>query len=69
MSLASAPRARTGPATEASTAPNCSTAASTLYGAEQRMVFGANTYREFIHMLADSTEESDVPLRRTAASR
>jgi hypothetical protein len=33
------------------------------------MVFGANTYREFIHMLADSTEESDVPLRRTAASR
>jgi hypothetical protein len=32
-----------------------------LYGGEQRMVFGANTYREFTHMLADSTEESDVP--------
>jgi dihydrofolate reductase len=31
-----------------------------LYGAEQRMVFGANTYREFTQMLADSTEESDV---------
>jgi dihydrofolate reductase len=31
-----------------------------LYGTEQRMVFGANTYREFAQMLADSTEESDV---------
>ena len=31
-----------------------------LYGSEQRMVFGANTYREFTQMLADSTEESDV---------
>ena len=31
-----------------------------LYGTEQRMVFGANTYREFTQMLADSTEESDV---------
>jgi dihydrofolate reductase len=30
------------------------------YGAEQRMVFGANTYRLFERMLAESTEESDV---------
>ena len=34
-----------------------------LYGEEQRMVFGANTYRAFARMLASSTEESDVPLR------
>ena len=31
-----------------------------LYGAEQRMVFGANTHRAFAHMLASSTEESEV---------
>ena len=31
-----------------------------LYGAEQRMVFGANTYRAFVRMLASSTEESEV---------
>jgi dihydrofolate reductase len=31
-----------------------------LYAAEQRMVFGANTYRQFARMLASSTEESDV---------
>jgi dihydrofolate reductase len=31
-----------------------------LYGAEQRMVFGANTYRAFARMLAASTEESEV---------
>ena len=31
-----------------------------LYGAEQRMVFGANTYRAFAQMLATSTEESEV---------
>jgi dihydrofolate reductase len=31
-----------------------------LYGEEQRMVFGANTYRAFARMLAASTEESDV---------
>jgi dihydrofolate reductase len=31
-----------------------------LYGAEQRMVFGADTYRLFARMLASSTEESDV---------
>jgi dihydrofolate reductase len=29
-----------------------------LYDAEQRMVFGANTYRAFAQMLASSTEES-----------
>jgi RibD domain-containing protein len=33
------------------------------YGEEQRMVFGANTYRAFAQMLASSTEESEVPLR------
>jgi dihydrofolate reductase len=31
-----------------------------LYAEEQRMVFGANTYRAFAQMLAASTEESDV---------
>ena len=31
-----------------------------LYDADQRMVFGANTYRAFERMLASSTEESDV---------
>ena len=31
-----------------------------LYGAEQRMIFGANTYRAFARMLASSTEESEV---------
>jgi dihydrofolate reductase len=31
-----------------------------LYRTEQRMVFGANTYREFVQMLSSSTEESEV---------
>ncbi|MFD4235809.1 dihydrofolate reductase family protein [Streptomyces sp. NPDC058542] len=31
-----------------------------LYGAEQRMVFGAHTYREFVRLLGPSTEESGV---------
>jgi dihydrofolate reductase len=31
-----------------------------LYDAEQRMVFGANTYRLFVRLLASSTEESEV---------
>jgi dihydrofolate reductase len=31
-----------------------------LYGEEQRMVFGANTYRAFTRMLASTTEESEV---------
>src|ERR1700750_2296899 len=31
-----------------------------LYGAEQRMVFGANTYRAFAQMLASSAEDSEV---------
>lgn len=31
-----------------------------LYNDEQRMVFGANTYRAFAEMLASSTEDSDV---------
>ena len=31
-----------------------------LYGGEQRMVFGATTYRQFVQMLGESTEESDV---------
>jgi dihydrofolate reductase len=31
-----------------------------VYGADQRMVFGANTYRAFARMLASSTEESEV---------
>jgi dihydrofolate reductase len=31
-----------------------------MYGAEQRMVFGANTYRAFAQMLASSAEDSEV---------
>jgi dihydrofolate reductase len=31
-----------------------------LYDVEQRMVFGANTYRAFARMLAASTDESEV---------
>jgi dihydrofolate reductase len=31
-----------------------------VYDTEQRMVFGANTYRAFAQMLASSTEESEV---------
>ena len=31
-----------------------------LYDQEQRMVFGANTYRQFVRLLGSSTEESDV---------
>ena len=31
-----------------------------LYHREQRMVFGATTFREFVGMLATSTEDSDV---------
>jgi len=31
-----------------------------VYGGEHRMVFGANTFREFVSMLAASTEGSEV---------
>jgi dihydrofolate reductase len=31
-----------------------------LYGDEQRMVFGANTYRDFARMLATASNESEV---------
>jgi dihydrofolate reductase len=31
-----------------------------LYDAEQRMVFGANTYRQFVRLLGSSTAASDV---------
>ena len=31
-----------------------------VYGGEQRMVFGANTFRAFVQMLASSTEDSGV---------
>ena len=31
-----------------------------MYDAEQRMVFGANTYRQFVQLLPASTEESGV---------
>ena len=30
------------------------------YDAEQRMVFGATTYREFVELLGSSTEESEL---------
>jgi dihydrofolate reductase len=32
-----------------------------LYAAEQRMIFGATTYRAFARMLASSSAESEVP--------
>jgi dihydrofolate reductase len=31
-----------------------------LYGEEQRMVLGANTFRQFVQLLGPSTEESEV---------
>src|SRR3954463_11375556 len=31
-----------------------------LFGEKQRMVFGANTYRQFVQMLGSVTEESGV---------
>ena len=31
-----------------------------VYGGEHRMVFGATTFRQFVQMLAESTEESEV---------
>jgi dihydrofolate reductase len=31
-----------------------------VYDAQQRMVFGANTYRQFVQLLAMSTEESEA---------
>ncbi|WP_448616626.1 dihydrofolate reductase family protein [Modestobacter sp. URMC 112] len=31
-----------------------------LFGDEQRMVFGATTFRQFVQMLSSSTEESEV---------
>jgi len=31
-----------------------------LFGEEQRMVFGATTFRDFVQMLSESTEESEV---------
>jgi dihydrofolate reductase len=31
-----------------------------LYGEQQRMVFGANTYRMFVRFLSENTEESEV---------
>jgi dihydrofolate reductase len=31
-----------------------------LYSEEQRLVFGANTYRQFVRLLGPSTEESEV---------
>jgi dihydrofolate reductase len=33
-----------------------------LYDAEQRMVFGANTYRQFVELLDPSTEAANDPL-------
>ena len=52
--------AATGAATGVSKAPSCSTTALPCTATEQRMVFGANTYRAFARMLASSTEESEV---------
>ena len=32
-----------------------------LYDGEQRMVFGATTFRQFVQMLAEATDESEAP--------
>ena len=53
-------RRATAAATGASRVPSCSTTVSPSTSPEQRMVFGANTYRAFAEMLAASTEESEV---------
>ncbi len=37
-----------------------------LYGAEQRMVFGANTFRAFVEMLASSTGRSTATSRSSS---
>jgi hypothetical protein len=50
----------TGLATGVSKAPELLDHRLALYGAEQRMVFGANTYRAFVRLLALSTEESEA---------
>ena len=54
------PPAATGPATGGKQGPELLDHRLALYDEEQRMVFGANTYRAFVGMLASSTEESDV---------
>jgi hypothetical protein len=50
--MASAPPAATGPAT--GERPELLAHRLALYSDEQRMVFGANTYRAFARMLASS---------------
>ena len=40
-----------------------------LYGAEQRMVFGANTYRAHVQMLASGIEESELSDRWVTGMR
>jgi hypothetical protein len=57
---ASAPPMATGPATGASKGPELLDHRLAVYDQEQRMVFGANTYRAFAQMLASSTEDSEV---------
>src|SRR5215210_5936238 len=58
--MASAPpAAATGAATGASRAPSCSSTLA-LYSEEQRMIFGANTYRLFAQFLASEPEDSEV---------
>ena len=46
----------TGAATGASRAPSCSTTVSPSTTQEQRMVFGATTFREFVAMLGQSAD-------------
>ena len=46
----------TGAATGASRAPSCSTTRLALFDTEQRMVFGATTFRETARILASGTD-------------
>ena len=39
-----------------------------VYGPEQRMVFGASTYRQFVRMLGSGTGESSSGVRPTSTS-
>ena len=48
----------TGAGTGASKAPSCFERRRASFDAEQRMVFGATTFRQFVEMLASSTEKS-----------
>jgi len=59
-STATAPTAATGAATGVGKAPSCSTTALPCTTRSSGWSWRANTYRQFVRLLASSTEESDV---------